>query len=557
MKTRLLSALIATVLCVPVAHAAIIPVNQDPDGTGLNDPTARAPEGGNPGTTVGEQRRIVYQFAADLWGSVLETDVDVRVAASFPVDLGCTSTSATLGAAAALWLNWNFPNAPLADTIYHSALANQIAGENINATSPDYTPPNDVEIYSFFNANLGQPGCLDGIGWYYGLDGNTPANQINFLDTVMHEIGHGLGFSGFVGLTNGVLGNRVGANGTSDIYTHFAYDNVTGARFDDPSMDRFLRRDSMATQGRVGWDGDNAKSEAPAFLGPKTAVQVTGATSANFAFFGTASFGAPATSANFDGDIVIVDDGAGPDNADACEPLAADSLTGKVAFINRGTCSFEPKAANAEAAGAIAVIIGNVEASASPGDAPNMGPADPPLGTVTIPVLSLNLANANVIRTQATDMHVALGEVEGEYAGADSDGRPLLYAPSTVANGSTFSHFDISLTPDAVMEPFASDDTAANLRLDLTPAVFQDEGWVLKQGNAKIGRTHCDTWVPLMTGPGIITGANIVANDNLCSASGSLSARRSCMQAVAAQLKAQGLITSSQERKINTCTMLR
>mgnify|MGYP000969838452 CR=1 FL=1 len=63
MKTRLLAAFIATCLAVPAAHAAIIPVNEDADGVGLNDPTARAPEGGNPGTTVGEQR-------------VLDLDVD-------------------------------------------------------------------------------------------------------------------------------------------------------------------------------------------------------------------------------------------------------------------------------------------------------------------------------------------------------------------------------------------------------------------------------------------------------------------------------------------------
>ena len=36
-------------------------------GIGLDDPTPRSPLGGNPGTTLGEQRQIAYQFAADLW----------------------------------------------------------------------------------------------------------------------------------------------------------------------------------------------------------------------------------------------------------------------------------------------------------------------------------------------------------------------------------------------------------------------------------------------------------------------------------------------------------
>ena len=552
MKPRLLAALVAASLFAPVAaQAAIVPVNQDPAGVGLNDPTARAPEGGNPGTTVGDQRKIVYQFAADLWGSILTTNQDVKVGASFAA-LTCTSTSATLGSAFATWIDWNFPNAPLADTLYHSALANQIAGTNLNSSDPQYAFPYDVEINSQFNSNLGQSNCLAGSGWYYGLDGNTPAGKISFLDVVMHEIGHGLGFSGFVGYSDGVLGERVGANGTSDIYTHLAYDNVTGARFDDAAMTDALRATALKTQGQVSWDGATAKAQVPLELGPKTALKITGSTTANFPFYGTAAFGAVATAANFNGDLVIVNDGAGADTADACETLAANSLTGKVAFINRGTCGFEFKARNAQGAGASAVIIGNVASSATPGTAPNMSD-DTTINDTTVPTLSLNLSDANTIRTQGTGMHAALGTVAGQYAGADSGNRPLLYAPSTVANGSTFSHFDVSLTPNALMEPFINDDLAANYRTDLTLALFKDEGWVLKSGNAKIGQTSCDTWVPLYANPGLMAGANLIANDRLCSASGSLSTRSACLKAVAAALKAQGLITSTQERKINVC----
>src|SRR5262249_9649052 len=43
----------------------------------------------------------------------------------------------------------------------------------------------------------------------------------------------------------------------------------------------------------------------------------------------------------------------------ACATLPAGSLTGKIAFIERGTCGFSQKAVNAENAGAIGVIIGN------------------------------------------------------------------------------------------------------------------------------------------------------------------------------------------------------
>jgi hypothetical protein len=563
MKTRILTAFVAACLFAPVAaQAAIVPVNHDPAGQGLNDPTARAPEGGNPGTTVGDQRKIVYQFAADLWDSILTTDVDVRVGASF-APLSCTPTGGTLGSAGAWWI-WQDPGFPVPNAWYHQALANQIAGENLNITSgnPDYVDPDDIEIGSQFNANLGQPNCLAGSGWYYGLDGNTPAGMISFLDVVLHEIGHGLGFSGFVGYSSGVLGERVGTPGVSDVYTNFAYDNVTGARFTDAAMTDALRAASMKTQGRVSWDGTTVKAQVPNALGPKTAIQISGSLIANYAFYGTANFGPAATSANFNGDIVIANDGVG-DGADACEPLPAGSLTGKVAFINRGgaTCGtavpsigFEGKANNAMNAGAIAVIIGNVASSSNPNDAPGM--ADDVNFNVTIPTLSLRLNDANAIRAQVTGMHAALGLVAGEFAGADSGNRPLLYAPSTVANGSTFSHYDVSHSPNALMEPAINDDLAGNFRTDLTLALFADEGWVLRSGTAKLGSKACDTKVPLYVAPGLMTGANLQAADAMCSASGlSTTGRKACLDAFAKQLKAQGMITSSQQTAITACSL--
>ena len=43
----------------------------------------------------------------------------------------------------------------------------------------------------------------------------------------------------------------------------------------------------------------------------------------------------------------------------ACEALPAGSLTGKIALISRGTCSFSQKILNAENAGAVAVVVSN------------------------------------------------------------------------------------------------------------------------------------------------------------------------------------------------------
>src|SRR3954467_2451575 len=112
-------------------HAAqVILVNLDPAGVGFNDATPATPVGGNAGTTVGEQRIIAYSRALQLWGSVLKSDVPITVLGSFS-PLSCTATGGTLAQSGAQNIEINFPNAPLKDTWYHSALANSLAGFDI------------------------------------------------------------------------------------------------------------------------------------------------------------------------------------------------------------------------------------------------------------------------------------------------------------------------------------------------------------------------------------------------------------------------------------------
>src|SRR5262245_5472162 len=70
--------------------------NVDLPNVGFNDPTAAAPVGGNPGTTVGEQRINAYIHSFTLWTSRLTTSVPVWVQGTFG-PLACTSTGGTLG----------------------------------------------------------------------------------------------------------------------------------------------------------------------------------------------------------------------------------------------------------------------------------------------------------------------------------------------------------------------------------------------------------------------------------------------------------------------------
>ncbi len=83
-------------------------------------------------------------------------------------------------------------------------------------------------------------------------------------------------------------------------------------------------------------------------------------------------------------------DGAGG-NKNGCAAFTAGSLTGKIAFIDRGVCAISIKVSNAAAAGAVGVIIGLV----APGDPPQFSFGG---GNPTVPSFVINQTSANLIR---------------------------------------------------------------------------------------------------------------------------------------------------------------
>jgi uncharacterized repeat protein (TIGR01451 family) len=246
----LASTLFAAALAAsPAAQAAtLVVVNNDPAGVGFNDPTPATPVGGNTGTTVGEQRLIVFQAAADYWGVRLTSSVPIRIAAKFG-PLSCTATGGTLGSAGAINAFRDFPGAPAANTWFLVALANAIAGTDLD--------PGFDDISATFNGNLGTPGCLETSGWYYGLDGNAPANRIDLLAVIQHEIEHGLGFASLVSLSTGAK-----ALGFNDTYMRFL-ENHGATPPDYPSMTDAQRVAASVATGKLHWVGANVRAGSP------------------------------------------------------------------------------------------------------------------------------------------------------------------------------------------------------------------------------------------------------------------------------------------------------
>ena len=446
---------LVTILLVLATNALagtgrIIIVNRDSAGEGFNDPTPVTPVGGNEGTTIGQQRLNVFERAGARWSSVLEINVDIRVRASF-ASLTCDETGVILGQAGAITTHMNFPNAPLQNILYPAALANQLAGRDLAPTEDD--------ISAQFNSALDNPTCRGADGWYYGFDGDEETDDALYT-VVLHELGHGLGF----------IGGGVDQN-TPTVFDTNIFDVTAGLRWSE--MNAPQREISAINTGKLVWAGRNVTERAPRYLDLATTLTITEpeAVARNYDY-GTAVFGPPANRALISGQIIAATDDANPSATDGCTAYNnASAVAGRIALVDRGNCPFVLKAANAQAAGAIGLLIVNNVSTCVPLD---MAGIDP---TIRIPVVSITQDDGAALRAQlpSTTVSASLRVDPSQRAGATSAGQVRLYAPCTFRRGSSIYHFDTTASPNLVMEPAINADLLDTL--DLTVYLMMDLGW--------------------------------------------------------------------------------
>ena len=451
------------------AGAQITIVNGNAAGVGFNDPTPAAPLGGNAGTTLGQQRLIAFQEAADIWGSTLDSNSEIRILASFE-PLSCTATSAVLGSAGTLSIFSDFPGVPpfpgseFPNTWYHGALADKRAGFELN--------PGNPHIRARFNVNLGNANCLTGVGWYLGLDTNH-GTQIDLVTVLLHEFAHGLGFSQFASVSTGsqILNQ-------TDVYGRLLLDTSTGKTWDQ--MTNAERVASAINSRKVVWNGSAVTAAVPQVLSlgtPLLRVNSPGAIAGVYAV-GSAAFGPPLSSPGITGNVVRALDpanAAGPTTFDACSALTnAAAIAGNIALVDRGTCGFVVKVKNAQNAGAIAVLVADNAAGSPPA---GLGGADP---TIIIPSVRITLADGNTIKAQlGGGVSATLGVDPTVYAGADPSGRAIMNGPNPVQPGSSISHWDPVAFRNQLMEPAINGDLTHSVKPpeDLTLPEMRDVGW--------------------------------------------------------------------------------
>jgi hypothetical protein len=443
-----------------LAGAKITILNTNAVGVGFNDTTPAAPVGGNSGTTVGQQRLIAFQAAADIWGALLDSSVEIRIQASF-TPLTCDATSATLGSAGPIQVVSDFQGAPFPNTWYVSALGNRIAGQDLL--------PNSDDIRANFNSNLGASNCLSGTGWYYGLD-NNHANNIDLVTVLLHEFAHGLGFLTLVDLPSGTE-----QQGRPDIFERYIVDNSSGKLWG--SMSDGERAASALNVRQVAWDGSNVFAAARHTLAPGTPLMTVSSpvgVAGTYAV-GTASFGPVLTSQAVTGQVVAAldpSDSSGPSTTDACSPLTnAPAVAGNIALVDRGTCTFVVKVKNCQNAGAIAVLIADNTTDSPPA---GLGGTD---SSITIPAVRITMAAGASLRSDLpSGVNATLRVDPSVLSGADPSGRPLLYSTNPIQPGSSISHWDTIASPDLLMEPNINSDLTHNV--DLTLPFLWDIGWI-------------------------------------------------------------------------------
>lgn len=249
-RLAIIALLVASALSVHEARAAsILVISGDGPGEGFNDPTPASPVGGNRGTTLGEQRRIAFEYAAELWAARLASPVQIRISANFD-PLVCGATSTTLGVAGPVSVFRDFTGAPLPNTFYPSALADQLAGMDL--------APEENDIDATFNSVFGTT-CPFPASWYYGLDGDAPDEDSDFVTVALHELGHGFGFISFVDVDNGER-----FQGRDDIFLTFLVDARSNKTLN--SMTAAQRRSAIEATGSLRWSGPEVEAASHAAL---------------------------------------------------------------------------------------------------------------------------------------------------------------------------------------------------------------------------------------------------------------------------------------------------
>lgn len=454
---------VAALSCAPARAATFVISVADGAGEGFNDPAAPAHAnqiGNNPGSTLGQLRLNVFNAAAQVWGNLLSSNITITISAQFNA-LPCTQFSGQLGSAGATGSASNFSGG-IASVAYHIALAESLANTNINAAS--------AEINATFNSavDTNNVNCLGGGGFYYGLDNNAPAGTTALFPVVLHELAHGLGFSSMADINSAMpTGNFTGSGGFADAFSRNLLDLETGKSWD--AMTSGERLASAINAPDLVWKGTQVTANRSQFLGPVPEIVINappGIVGTHLSLMGDEPTiimpGGGVTASMADGTALV---------ANPCADVPAGAA-GKILLYDKPAgCSAAIPAFLAQFGSAVGVIIAATSGTSLPDMSGQIGNQ-----AVTIPYVGATLAVGTSLRNNIGTANVTIRN-SATVLNGDNQGKLRMFAPGTIAAGSSVSHWASEARPDLLMESVKG--TNAWNQVDITPSAFADIGWIL------------------------------------------------------------------------------
>jgi hypothetical protein len=486
--------LLALILAAAGTQAQVLEIKYaDQDGFGFRDTRSATPVPGNPGTTLGAQRRAVLEAAVDIWASRLDAGTSLRVKVSFD-DLGCGEET-TLGLGGTTGIVWNFPTAPLLDTNYPLSLGTALRGQRYT----DF----EEELQTTYNFRIDDGDCLNSIeGYWYGLDPNVPPalGSVSFLELVLHEIGHGLGFAS---LTDRETRDFLGSPPRRDVMSTLLFGLNENLSWDQMTSEQ--RRNTSTSGNGLVWTGERANQRGAERLLPPGILGVSPPVSGSDRFTAWIQGFPPFLPLEGRrGNLVLVD-GPNPGSTSepwhrnlACQPLSnAAAVAGNIALVRRGECTFAQKWQTVFNAGAVGMVLSDNQ----PAGSSNAIERDRGIAldrNLPVPIWFVSRLTGDALRSALPGLEVDLAyNLNAPARGTNAELINMLASTDTV--DSNVSHFSNQMFPQSVMNPSVT-NIAFGGDLDLVPDFFYDLGW--RSDAAKLAQYSGNWYNPSRDGEG-------------------------------------------------------